>query len=135
MRFAPLVKKIDVGIFSSKNEQNRPVESQDIASNVRSKIYFLKALFARSSLEACKKKHVRRGHAGVWKVAWGTWEVAWGAWEVAWGIWEAAWGIWEVTLGLWKGTLGLWEVTWGLWEVTWGLWKATQGLWEVTLGL
>ena len=66
MRFALLVRKIDVVIISSKNEQNRPKESRDIARNVRSKNYFI---LARSFLAACKKKHVRRGHAGVWEVA------------------------------------------------------------------
>ena len=66
MQFAPLVRKIDVVIISSKNEQNWPKESRDIACNVRSKIDFITALIARSSLEACKKKHVRRGYAGVW---------------------------------------------------------------------
>ena len=60
---------------------------------MRSKIFFVTALFAQSSLEACKKKHVRRGHAGVWKVTWGHWKVAWGIWEVAWGVQEVVWGV------------------------------------------
>ena len=65
MRIALLVRKMDVVTISLKNEQNRPKGSRDIASNVRSKIYFITALFVRSPLEACKKKHVRRGHVGV----------------------------------------------------------------------
>ena len=37
MRFSLLFCKFDVDIISSKNEQNRPMQSRDIASNVKSK--------------------------------------------------------------------------------------------------
>ena len=53
MRFSPLFRKIDVVIIPSKFEQNRPVQSWDIAWNLKSKKNFAWRFFITlSSLQA-----------------------------------------------------------------------------------